>query len=649
MAKTQRLIKASTGAALSLALVLVSPGLECYAGAGASLNTPVSDVGSPTTGKTGNSGVSLIQVQPGSLQLSPASLSGTLNVMSAVPTVVETGKVAPISLPSAMPEAAASQTGQIALTATPFSLSAPIRLAAPEAAQGSQADAPAQTISAQSSLQKGVKELSEAKGTSGRQQVLDTVFTNAKAKTDDADVAAPQAQSDSAFSSLLQPSAPELVRANTVPQAESSQALAKTRIFITRAGQDPVATSLADLPKALAAEPALKESLNKMGRIRVVLSRSNPQGGLAKTDVTQLQQVLSGYGVTSKIEVENIPIDWNKDAPAAAPGPETAAAPQKAASNRNWLQRYIIGPVTRPFRELAYLGRTIAASYTTPTMRELILGVTMKLVIPLVVLKQIGWIAMYNGHPVAKALALGLSLGLQVFHGIFVGTWSNLQNNIGKQRGVNYQTSFNLLYGQWWGALFRTIAWSAIPKTVPPWSYKYWKDMGIQTVAGTFFGTLGYQGLNTLYNNGLLSQGQRSFIFLVRDLIMTLAGTLFGSGSMAIFWGVFIAQQLMDLGIYSFSRSRWATRRPILYVADDMVAATPEFQGMYPVQAGAVEQESPLKQALKNILSVPLLKPIVWAAKKVYGLLKSQKATPPPSTQGQQVLGRDQVRYGEAD
>jgi hypothetical protein len=97
---------------------------------------------------------------------------------------------------------------------------------------------------------------------------------------------------------------------------------------------------------------------------------------------------------------------------------------------------------------------------------------------------------------------------------------------------------------------------------------------------------------------------------------------------------VFTAQQLMDLGIYSFSRSRWAKRRPILYVADDMVAATPEFQSMYPVQAGAVEQESPLKQALKNILSVPLFKPIVWAAKKVYGLLKGQKATLLPSTQG---------------
>ena len=191
------------------------------------------------------------------------------------------------------------------------------------------------------------------------------------------------------------------------------------------------------------------------------------------------------------------------------------------------------------------------------------------------------WGAMYTGHPLALAAALVVSIGLNVFHGIWINTWSNFQNKLGKEKGLNYQSIFNLIYGQFWGALFRFIAWTAIPKTVPPWSLQYWKDMGLSTVVGSFFGSLGYQGLNALYDNGRISRWQRSAIQQIRDLFFCLTGVFFGSGGMAMFWAIFAIQQTLDLSIYLVSLT--AKRRPIMYMADEAMAATPEFQGGYPV------------------------------------------------------------------
>lgn len=173
MSQNHRLSKASTRAALSLAFVLLAPGHECCAGARASRDTSVSVVGSPTTGKTGGSGVSLIQVNPGAIPLSPASLSGSIKVMPAAPTVVDAGRTALAAIPSAIQRAAAPQPSQTAL-------------AAPRAAH---AETPALTRPAQLVLQDSVAKINQAKDSAGSAQVLDTAFSGAKAKTAAADIA----------------------------------------------------------------------------------------------------------------------------------------------------------------------------------------------------------------------------------------------------------------------------------------------------------------------------------------------------------------------------------------------------------------------------------------------------------------------------
>ena len=284
-------------------------------------------------------------------------------------------------------------------------------------------------------------------------------------------------------------------------------------------------------------------------------------------------------------------------------------------------ERFILGPVTAPFREAAYLARTFAASYTNPTWGEVLGGLISKAVPTAITIGV--WGALYAGHPLALAVALGISLALNIFHGIWINTWSNLQSNIGRQRGLQYQTIFNLAYGQWWGAVFRTVAWTAIPKTIPPWALSYWKDIGIVTLVGAFFGTLGIQGLNTLYDNGRLTRMQRGAIQQFRDMAMCLAGAFLGSGSMAVFWSMFAAQQGLDFLIYLASRR--LKRVPILYVADEGVAGSSEFLEAYPVVPGRAEPESPLRQALKMLIDNPLVKPVVWVIKKIYSLLTKKK------------------------
>jgi hypothetical protein len=607
MARTRRLIKASTSAMLSLALVLLSPGLECYA-ASASVATPVSETGSPATGKTGVSGVSLIQVSPNSIQLSPASLSGSLKVMSAAPAVVETGKTAPSAIPSA---------GQTVLAAAPAPIASSILLAAPQAAK---TESPAELVAAQTILQTGAEKISQAKDSTGRQQVLDAVFTGAKAKTDSADIVTGDRQ-DGLIASGLTPAAPQESRSISVPQAQTSAALARTKIYLTRADLAPVVTTLAELPRTLAADPALKDSLNKLGRVRLILAKNASAESLTEADAKAVNAVLRGMGVTTKFEVEHIHVSA-KPAPQTEPAAaDPSVAERKAAVIQSRLWRYILGPATWPFRQLAYLAKTLYNAYTTPTAAELIGGVVSKIVPTIMTIGV--WGTMYSGHPIALAAALAVSIGLNVFHGLWINTWSNFQNKLGREKGLNYQSIFNLVYGQFWAALFRFIAWTALPNTVPPWSLQYWKDMGMSTVIGSFFGSLGYQGLNALYDNGRISRWQRSAIQQVRDLFFTLTGVFFGSGGMAMFWATFAVQQGLDLLIYLTSIK--AKRRPILYMADEAVAASPEFQGSYPVGPEVVIQPSPVRQALKNLMDLPFVKPFVWAAKKLSGLIKGKK------------------------
>ncbi|MFH1725548.1 MAG: hypothetical protein ABII00_13145 [Elusimicrobiota bacterium] len=400
----------------------------------------------------------------------------------------------------------------------------------------------------------------------------------------------------------------------------------KIRVYLTRHGKDPVSTDLRSLRDALASDPAYVKSLNERGRVRVVINGQSPHGGLKEADVEGLRRTLESYGLTAKIDVENIPIDWKRKEERAGASAENTGGKDAGAAQgkrRGFFWRYVIAPLTSPVREAAYLLRTLAASLTRPTWGEVIGGIASKG--PAMALGVIWWSKTFLPlHPGAFAAAFAASLALNVFHGIWINTWANFQNNIGKQRGIQYQTVFNIFYVQGTGAIFRIITWAVIAGTIPPWAPSYWRDIGVATLFGTFFGTLGYQGLNGLYDKGRIPRWGRSIVQQMRDLFFCLGGTFFGTGSMGAFWVLFGIQQVLDFSIYLVSRK--AKRRPTVYVADEHIAATGEFQGMYPVKPGP--EEDPLKQALKALLNNPLFKPVVVIAKWVWRVLTGMGKTP---------------------
>ncbi|MBI5209635.1 MAG: hypothetical protein HY927_06670 [Elusimicrobia bacterium] len=394
----------------------------------------------------------------------------------------------------------------------------------------------------------------------------------------------------------------------------------RVKVYLTRHGSDPVETDLKALGGVLSSDPRYLASLNKSGRVRLVVSAGDAQGGLTKADLEGVRGAVRSMGVTAKIDVEKLAVNWaGPIRPNAQDGssPQAAEAASKAKANPVW--RYLIGPITAPFRELYYLGRTLKSSFSRPSWIEVIGGLASKA--PPFIMGLAWWAKTFlPAHPATWLIAVGYSLVLNVFHGVFIDTWNTFQNRIGKQRGLQYQTVFNFLYGQIPGALFRVLVWSAIPTTVPPWAAAYWRDIGIATVIGTFCGTLGYQGLNGLYDKGIISRGMRSGFQQVRDLFFCLSGIFFGTGSMTFFWAFFIIQQSMDILLYVVSRR--LAKRSIAYVADAKLAATDDFQGMYPVKPGP--EVSPLKSALMAIIDNPIVKLPIAFVKYLIRLLKKK-------------------------
>jgi hypothetical protein len=329
--------------------------------------------------------------------------------------------------------------------------------------------------------------------------------------------------------------------------------------------------------------------------------------------VPRLTQILRERRVSAPITPEKLTVEAARPAAAEAEG-----APAKAPAARAAL------PV-RVVRELRFLGRTFADSMTRPLASEVIGGIATKS-FPLATSIGVYWATVGLAHPFAMAGLMALSLSQEIFHGIFLNTWNNFQDNLSRLRGFSYQMYFNLVYMQGFGAMYRALSWSANPhKTIPPWSPFYWKDVLVMSLVGTFFGTLGYNGLNTLYAKGRLKRWQRSGIQQVRDVMFLLAGPFFATGSMHAFWALFIFQQSLDLAIALLA---WRARtRTILYVAADELAASPEFQAKYPAAFG-VPEVSPLKQAWGGVVGNPLVKlaaaPFKWAA----GRLKRKPEAP---------------------
>lgn len=436
------------------------------------------------------------------------------------------------------------------------------------------------------------------------------------------------------FSPRLDPKVVFDGAASRLAEPEAKPALDPSRItvFITRHGAAPEKVSLAELRERLASEPELAGELNAKGRVRVVVNSDVP-GALPRERAGELEAVLKSEGVSASVAVEKIPIDW-----ARRPGGTGEAGRTGDKAEAGWsLKRF----VTAPFRELGYIGRTLAAAYEKPTFSELLGGLATKgpalalsimwwglQLLPqspikfdhtpglgeLVQAFQMVWAAPW-AHPWVFAAVIALSATQDFFHAIWIATWQNFQNIIERQRGLPYQNVFNFLYMQLGGAVYRALAWLAIAGIAAPWTLRYLGEMGLVTLVGatvgTFAGTLGFFGLNALYRKGRIQRGARSGIQQVRDLSFLFGGLFFGSGSLVAFWILFIVQQSLDLGLYALGRR--AQARPILYVADRDIAATPEFSRMYPVTPGP--EESPVKTAGKAVLNNPVVRGLraLWA------------------------------------
>lgn len=350
-------------------------------------------------------------------------------------------------------------------------------------------------------------------------------------------------------------------------------------------------------------EIALAEAAAHRGPIRLLTAKNDPRG----LDAGHA----SALGAAGKIQQERIAVDWNPKA--AENGAAAADAPTPTATLADkllWLPR-----------ELRFLGKTFAASLVKPLPSEIMGGLATKS-FPLVTSIGVYWATVGLAHPLALAGLIALSVTQEVFHGFYLKSWNNFQEALRRARGFNYQMFFNLAYMQGFGTLYRLLSWSANPASVtPPWSVHYWKDMAVMSVVGTFFGVLGYNALNELYAKGAIKRWQHSGIQQLRDLCFLLAAPFFASGSMTMFWSIFLFQQALDLAI-----AVWASRakaRDIVFVTSDAVAASPEFKAKYPAEG--VKVEPALKQAGRAVVENPLVRLMTWPARALWKALRGGK------------------------
>ncbi len=344
---------------------------------------------------------------------------------------------------------------------------------------------------------------------------------------------------------------------------------ADARVFLVRPDGAPIATTLGELGRVLADHPELARALNKNGAVRLVQGsasadtlaaspefRAKYPGALGLPEVSPLKQAWGGLIGNPLIRLVVLPYTLLRRArtPGARARPSVRAGLVALAQAPG-----------RAIAEVRFLGRTFADAFTRPLWSEVAGGVATK-AFPLTTSLGVYWATVGLSHPLALGGLVALSLFQETFHGVFLNTWNNFQQSLSRLRGFSYQMYFNLIYMQGFGALYRALAWSAHPdKVIAPWSLAYWKDVAFMSLVGTFFGTLGYNGLNALYTKGRLKRWQRSGIQQLRDMLFLLAGPFFATGSMHLFWAVFAFQQSLDLAIALLA---WRARtRAILYVA----------------------------------------------------------------------------------
>jgi hypothetical protein len=124
--------------------------------------------------------------------------------------------------------------------------------------------------------------------------------------------------------------------------------------------------------------------------------------------------------------------------------------------------------------------------------------------------------------------------------------------------------------------------------------------MLFMTVVGVFCGTLGYSGLNSLYEKGRIQRGHRANIQQLRDFFMVLVAPFFATGSMFWTWIFFWSMQALDVTIYLVDRR--TSTRPLLLIADEEASLSEDFRKLY------LETSSPLKRALEAVQGIIFVK-----------------------------------------
>lgn len=359
-------------------------------------------------------------------------------------------------------------------------------------------------------------------------------------------------------------------------------------------------------------EITLAEAAARKGQVRLLTAKNDPSG-LSEKNAAQVGALL-GVAAKVKLEQEKLAVDWSPKSEAPTSGQAAPAGGTKAKTSFG-------SKLLAPFREAKFLGKMFKDSLVKPLPSEIIGGLATK-TFPLVTSIGVYWAAAGLAHPVALVGLITLSVAQQVFHGFFLKSWNNFQESLVKARGFNYQMFFNLAYMQGAGTLYRFLTWTANPTSVtPPWSVGYWKDMALMSVIGTFFGVLGYNALNALYAKGAIKRWQHSGIQQVRDLCFLLAAPFFASGSMTLFWAIFLFQQSLDLGIALWAG--WAKSRDIVFVTSGAVAESAEFKAKYPLEGVFIEP--PLRQAVKAVFDNPLVRVMTWPARALWTLLRGGK------------------------
>ena len=392
---------------------------------------------------------------------------------------------------------------------------------------------------------------------------------------------------------------------------------AATRVHLTGLGRAPVSIPLSQLGAALAADPAYRAALLRSGKVRAVLSRDADK----KAAAASLAGSLKALGIDAKVEVETLAP--SRPAPARTAAVSVEEVPERKTG------------------ELAFLARQFRASMTRPSRTETLGGLLTRA--PFIAINVLAFAPLYlPHHPYAFAAIAGLTIGLKTFHSFWVDGWAAFQNRLVRLRGIPYLTAFNLVYGQIVAAVYRVISWTALPGIIPPWTLAYWRDMGIVTLAGTFIGTLASQGVNELYEKGLLSRHGRSFFLLARALILDADGYFFKTGLMGSFWIVFTVHQALDLILYMVSAR--AKPRAVLYLASEEISRSAEFAALYPSTTASAARESGLRRALeavrKNPIAALLARPFRRESKVPPLAAAYRRALADPSLTDEAVLSR---------